>query len=164
MAHEMKKMNGLKKYQKNLIRAAEMAMKNAYNPYSKFYVGAALLTVDNKIITGANFENASYGVTICAERSAILHANAEGYRQFKAMAIITKGEKSKTETPTAPCGACRQMIFEASQISGNDIELVLSNTDKTIFLIKNISELLPYAFGPKDLGIDLKKYKRADKS
>ena len=100
-------------YQVKLLDAAEEAMEKAYNPYSHFYVGAALLTADGKIITGANYENASYGNTICAERAALLKANAEGYRRFKAIAIIAKGENFDVDKPTAPCGACRQSIFEA---------------------------------------------------
>lgn len=156
----MNKLIELKKYQIELVLAAEEAMKNAYSPYSKFYAGAALLTNGNKIITGANFENASYGLTICAERSALVHANAHSHRQFKAIAVITSGENFKVEQPSMPCGACRQMLFEASQVSGNDFEAIFSDTDKTRIIIKRISQLLPNAFGPRNLGIDLKKYRR----
>ncbi len=150
----------LKDYQTELLNAAEKAMEKAYNPYSNFYVGAALLTTDDKIITGANYENASYGNTMCAERSALLRANAEGYRKFKAIAIIARGENFDMDQPISPCGACRQSLFEASQISDVDIEVIMSNTKKDTVIIKKISELLPYAFGPLDLGVNIEKYKR----
>ncbi|MGC8710216.1 MAG: cytidine deaminase [Candidatus Micrarchaeia archaeon] len=146
-------------YQVKLLDAAEEAMEKAYNPYSHFYVGAALLTADGKIITGANYENASYGNTICAERAALLKANAEGYRRFKAIAIIAKGENFDVDKPTAPCGACRQSIFEASQLSDFDIEVIMSNTKRDVIIIKKISELLPLAFGPLDLEVDIERYK-----
>jgi len=135
-------------------------MESSYNPYSHFYVGAALLTIDDKIITGTNYENASYGNTICAERSALFNANVNGYRKFKAVAIIARGEDFDVDRPTGPCGACRQSLFEASQISDIDMEVIMSNTKRDKVIIKKISELLPYAFGPLDLEVDIKKYKR----
>ena len=144
--------------QKKLLAEAEKVMEKAYNPYSKFFVGAALLTTDDQIITGANVENASYGMTICAERAAILRANAMGKRTFKSLAIITRGETFDTATVSAPCGACRQMLFEASQIAGQDMEIILSTTKKDKIVICTIKELLPLAFGPADLGIDIGKY------
>ena len=150
----------LKDYQVRLLDAAEKAMESSYNPYSHFYVGAALLTIDDKIITGTNYENASYGNTICAERSALFNANVNGYRKFKAVAIIARGEDFDVDRPTGPCGACRQSLFEASQISDIDMEVIMSNTKRDKVIIKKISELLPYAFGPLDLEVDIKKYKR----
>ena len=152
-------LNDLSGTQKRLLEAAEGAMRNAYNPYSHFSVGAALLTAEGEIITGSNIENASYSSTICAERAALCRANAEGKRCFKSLAVIASGKDTPTKDFTAPCGSCRQMIFEASQISGTDIEIILSNTDKTKIGITSIGELLPYAFGPEDLGIDLQKWK-----
>src|SRR5436305_1990648 len=88
-----------------LIAAACDIRKQAHAPYSKFQVGAALLTASGKIITGCNVENASYGLTICAERSAVCSAIAAGQRQFVAMAVATPGGHS-------PCGACRQVLVE----------------------------------------------------
>ena len=149
-----------KNYQVKLLNAAKKTMETAYNPYSKFFVGAALLTKDGRIITGSNFENASYGHTICAERSALVRANAMGYREFKSIAIITRGEHADSNEPTAPCGACRQMLFEASQVSNVDLEVIMSNTKMNNIIITKISDLLPLAFGPKDLGINLDDYKR----
>lgn len=154
------KFKDLNKEQKRLLEAAEKAMKTAYNPYSKFFVGAALLTRDDKIITGSNVENAAYGDTICAERAAILRANALGKRCFKSMAIIAKGEDFDTKEVTAPCGSCRQVLVEFSQISETDLIVIMSNTKKDKIIIASISELLPLNFGPKDMGIDVKRYQK----
>ncbi|MFA5051083.1 MAG: cytidine deaminase [Patescibacteria group bacterium] len=145
--------------QKNLLAEAEKVMKNAYNPYSHFSVGAALLTFDEEIITGANYESASYGgLTICAERAALARANAMGKRALKALAIIGKGENFDTAEVSAPCGSCRQMLYEASQIAEKDMEIILSTTKKDKIVLCTINELLPLGFGPKDLGVDVKKY------
>ena len=137
---------------------AEKMLERAYNPYSHFHVGAAILTVGNKIIGGANVENAAYGSSICAERSALLRANALGYRHFQKIAIITRAAKADTKDISAPCGSCRQMIYEFSQLAGEDIEIIMANTKKTKIVKAKISELLPLAFGPRDLGVNLKKY------
>ncbi|MFA6273639.1 MAG: cytidine deaminase [Candidatus Paceibacterota bacterium] len=144
--------------EQQLLKEAEKAMANAYNPYSKFSVGAALLSLDGKIITGSNYENAAYGPTICAERSALVKANSEGIRKFSKIAIIGKGKKGPTVGVTAPCGTCRQMLFEASQISKKDIWVIMANTNMTVIIKARISTLLPLAFGPDDLEIDVSKF------
>jgi len=141
-----------------LLQHAEKARETAYNPYSKFYVGAALLTQDQKIITGSNVENAAYGSTICAERMALGHANSLGKRMYDSIAIIARGEDFDTVEVTAPCGSCRQMLYEAAQISNKDLEIIMANTKKGKIIITTINELLPLAFGPKDLGIELSRY------
>lgn len=87
--------------------AALLACKNAYCPYSKFPVGAAVLSAEGEIFAGCNVENASYGLTICAERNAIFQAVAKGHRNIRAVVIVTA-----TDRPTPPCGACRQVIHE----------------------------------------------------
>lgn len=148
----------LDKVQQRLLNAAEEAMKNAYCPYSKFRVGAAILTIDHTIITGSNVENASYGATICAERAAILRANAMEKRFYEKIAIIAKGEDFDTKKPVSPCGDCRQMLYESSQIADKDLEIIMSTTNKESIIISSIEELLPFAFGPKDLGVDISKY------
>lgn len=148
----------LTRKQKKLLDAAEEAMKNAYSPYSGFSVGAAVRTVDGTIITGANVENAVYGESVCAERAAILRANAMGHRMHEAMAIISKGRDFDTKTVNGPCGPCRQVLYEFSQLSGIDIEVMLSTTKKDRVLISTINELLPFPFGPKKLGIGVAKY------
>jgi cytidine deaminase len=144
--------------EQELLAEAKQAMETAYNPYSRFFVGAALLSQDGRIITGSNVENAAFGSTICAERAALLRANVMGIRIFEKIAIIARGKDSGTSEVTSPCGSCRQMLYEASQVSGKDFEVIMSTTALDKVVISTISELLPLAFGPKDLGIDLTRY------
>ena len=151
------KFNQLEKIEQELVNEAKKVMKTAYNPYSNFYVGAALLSQKGKIITGSNVENAAYSSTICAERAALLRANALGIRKFETIAIIAKGENFDTAQITGPCGNCRQMLFESSQISNKDMKIILSTTKKDKIIITSIKELLPLAFGPKDLEMNIKK-------
>lgn len=140
--------------QGHLLDAAAAAMENAYNPYSEFYVGAALLLTGGQVVTGCNYENAAYSSCICAERTAIVRANAMGHRQFRAIAVIARRRDCETKEVTAPCGTCRQMLFEASQIAGQDLPIILSNTEMTKIVLTSTAELLPLAFGPSQLGID----------
>ncbi|MCF8435495.1 MAG: cytidine deaminase [Ignavibacteriales bacterium] len=128
---------------KQLIREAEEAKKNSYSPYSNFRVGASLITKDGRIFRGTNVENASYGLAVCAERNAIFTAVGLGYRTFDAIAI-----GSDLNDYTAPCGACRQVINEFAD-SNTKIILYKSEADYKIY---NISELLPFSFGPEALG------------
>ena len=120
----------------NLLSKAKEVRENAYVPYSKFKVGAAVLTEDGKIFTGCNVENASFGLTICAERCAIFKAVSEGYTKFKAIAVTLDDNE-----PGRPCGACRQVIREF----GKDIIIIMSNLNDDID-IEPISNLLPKAF------------------
>jgi len=124
-----------------LREAAIAASQKAYCPYSRFAVGAALLTDDGRIFAGCNVENASYGLTICAERNAVFHAVAAGVRRIVALVVFTP-----TSTATAPCGACRQVLNEF----GADAEVVTfcNGPDSQHF---RVSELLPAAFGPDNL-------------
>jgi len=146
--------------QKRLLDAAGEVMETAYNPYSRFYVGAALLTKDGKIISGSNVENAAYGSTICAERLALLRANAEGHRAFRSIAVIGRGKDLDVPDIVSPCGACRQMLFEAAQVSGDELEVIMSNTAKDKVILSSTSELLPLGFGPVNLGIDISDYQK----
>lgn len=124
-----------------LTEAAKAASQRAYCPYSKFRVGASLLTKDGRIYSGCNVENASYGLTICAERNTVFHAVAEGMVAVRALLVYTP-----TEKPTAPCGACRQVLNEF----GPDAEIrCVCDGPETIEL--KVSDLLPKAFGPADL-------------
>jgi cytidine deaminase len=123
-------------------KAAEAAMKNAYCRYSKFRVGAAVWSGEGEIFAGCNVENASYGLTMCAERNAIFQAVANGARKIVAIVIVTP-----TKTPAPPCGACRQVINEF----GPDAEVFLFGKGKAGTKFK-MSKLLPRAFGPKNLG------------
>lgn len=126
---------------KDLIERAHSARKLAYAPFSKFKVGAALLASNGRIYTGCNIENSSYGLTICAERTAIFKALSEGDRNFDAIAII-----SDLNDFTSPCGACRQVL---SDLAGN-IDIIMINSSKKIKVVK-LKELLPMAFSKKDL-------------
>lgn len=126
---------------KKLIKEAEEARKRAYTPYSKFKVGAAVLTSEGKIFTGCNIENASFGLSICAERVAIFKAISEGHSRLEAIAII-----GDTNQFCTPCGACRQVILEF----GEDIKVVMSNMKGKI-TIRRIDKLLPLAFRKSDL-------------
>lgn len=117
----------------NLIKEAISAQNRAYSPYSKFKVGAAIITKQGKIFTGCNVENLSYGLTICAERVAVFKAVSEGYTDFEAIAISSSSGK-----PTFPCGACRQVLAEFN----NKMKVYLVNDDNTY----NLSDLLPYSF------------------
>jgi len=150
----------LKPIEKKLLIAAKNAMENAYNPYSHFYVGAAVLTKSGDIIVGANVENASYGNTLCAERTALFATNAQGHRDIIALATIARGEDFDTEVPSAPCGLCRQAIIEFAQISNQNIEVIFSNSKMTRMAVMKIKDLLPFAFGPGDLNIELGKFRR----
>jgi cytidine deaminase len=122
---------------------AEAAMNNAYCRYSKFRVGAAVLSEDGEIFGGCNVENASYGLTMCAERNAIFQAVAQGLRKLKAVVVVTPTGKG-----TPPCGACRQVIYEFCEEADADI-FIFSGNDVGTF---KLSALLPEAFGPKNLG------------
>jgi cytidine deaminase len=153
------KYGSLELVQRQLLDEAAKAMERAYNPYSHYYVGAALLSQDGRIITGTNVENVSYGMTICAEQTAIVRANAMGIRNFDKLALIGRGENFDTTKVSGPCGRCRQVLYEFAQVSEVDLELILSTTTKYKIVIATIEELLPLAFGPEDLGIDLGKYR-----
>jgi len=127
---------------KKLVEAALEARKKAYVPYSRFPVGAALLTEDGKIIEGCNVENASFGLTNCAERTALFKAVSEGYRQFAGIAVV-----ASTEEPVSPCGACRQVMAE---LCPPDMTVWLANLKGDI-KETTVSELLPGAFRKEDV-------------
>jgi cytidine deaminase len=128
---------------KQLIDAAINARELAYAPYSKFKVGAAVLTGSDKIYTGCNIENASFGATNCAERTAIFKAVSEGEKLIKAIAII-----GDVENYTFPCGICRQVIVEFAESENIDVLLIKNKND---YIIWKVKELLPGAFTKKDL-------------
>lgn len=119
-----------------LIETAQEARKNAYAPYSSLHVGAALLTCDNQVFTGCNIENASYGLTQCAERVALGNAVSAGSLEFKALAVV-----SDSEGFCRPCGACRQVIIQF----GSGILVIMAAKDGS-YEAKTIAELLPDSF------------------
>src|SRR5699024_5276303 len=128
--------------QKKWIEQAYDAMKSAYVPYSKFPVGAALITEDEVVYKGCNIENSSYGLSNCAERTAIFKAVSEGEKNFKALVVT-----GKTEGPISPCGACRQVIAEFCDPL---MPVYLTNTDGALFET-TVEKLLPGAFTKEDL-------------
>ncbi len=123
-----------------LMDCAIKARENAYSPYSHFAVGAALLCEDGTLYEGCNIENASYGLTNCAERTAIFKAVSEGHTTFKALAVV-----ADTEGPCAPCGACRQVMAEFK------IPLIIMGNLMGNIKIVTIEELLPFSFSECDV-------------
>jgi cytidine deaminase len=119
-----------------LLEAARLVRLNAHAPFSGFQVGAALETVDGQVITGCNVENATYGLTVCAERVAVFKAISEGHRRFIRVAVV-----ADTDQPTPPCGACRQILWEF----GGDLEVILGNLDAQTARHR-LAELLPFPF------------------
>ncbi|MBI9073306.1 MAG: cytidine deaminase [Melioribacteraceae bacterium] len=129
------------KYEELAKKAIE-AKEKAVPTYSKFHVGAALLTEDDEVIIGGNIESASYGLTICAERTAVFTAVIEGKRKFKALAIA-----SDAEGFTSPCGACRQVMLDQC---GHDLDVVLVNKKNELKIYK-LKELIPHSFDDSEL-------------
>ena len=126
-----------------LLKHAIKARDNAVATFSRFKVGAALLTSDGKIYTGCNVENATYGLTVCAERVALWKALSEGERSFVRMAIA-----SGSELPAAPCGACRQLLWEFC----GDLEVVLGNASG-VKELHHLAELFPRPFDQRSLSL-----------
>ena len=127
----------------SLMEQARAALDNAYVPYSRFPVGAALLTRDGTVFTGCNVENASYGLTVCAERVAIFQAAAAGHREIMAIAVVAANVDEVT-----PCGACRQVLNEFAPKAA-DLVVILERERQP--QLTTLSELLPRSFGPNDL-------------
>ncbi len=126
----------MKDMRHQLLEAALAVREHAHAAFSNFKVGAALETDDGHIVTGCNVENATYGLTICAERVAVFKAISEGYRSFRRVAVV-----ADTQEPTPPCGACRQILWEF----GGDLEVILGNLEgeKARYQLK---DLLPHPF------------------
>ncbi len=120
-----------------LIQRAEEALKNAYSVYSKYKVGASVLTKNGNIYDGCNIENASYSLTLCAERTAIFKSVSEGEKEIVAIAIITE-----TDDFAKPCGACRQVMVEFMK---DDALVILANKNRE-YIVKTIKEILPDSF------------------
>lgn len=132
---------GFDNLEASVVEEAKRASRHAYHPYSAFPVGAAILAQDGSIFSGCNIENASYGLTICAERGAVAAMVRAGVRKIRLMVIYTP-----TATPTAPCGACRQVLSEFSPEA--QIVCVCDGPGR---LRTTVAALLPDAFGPQDL-------------
>jgi cytidine deaminase len=136
---QMKRIN--QQISTQLLQLAKQVSDNAYAPYSKFKVGAALITEDGTYFTGCNVENASYGLTLCAERNAIAEMVAHGHRKFDAIAI-----SAHEASECYPCGACRQWLYEF----GKDARVIVETDDDSYKEIA-VTDLLPHAFGPEHL-------------
>jgi cytidine deaminase len=137
-----------------LIEAARGAAANAWAPYSHFSVGAALLMADGSIVTGANVENASYGLSLCAETVAVAKASAEGrMRDVVAVGVIGGMAGKDGIEPILPCGRCRQVLNEAAQAGKRDLKVWCSGLTGGPIAEYSLSDLLPHAFGPANLGI-----------
>lgn len=137
-----------------LIEKAKEGLKNAYTVVSGFPVGAAVLTENGNIYQGCNTEATISGLGLCGERSAVYHAAAHGDYMIKAIAII-----SNLDYPIKPCGMCRQLIAEFAQLSQNNIEIIMCDNKGEKIKESTIYEMLPHAFGPETLGLDLDKYR-----
>ena len=133
---------------KSLVEAAREARGNAYAPYSRFAVGAAVRLTGGEVIMGANFENASFGLSLCAETVAIAAASAQGrLADVEAIAVVG-GESS----PVTPCGRCRQILNEAEQVAGRPIAIYCAAAEGDSVTHHSVAELLPFSFGSSDLG------------
>ena len=128
-----------------LLDLAEEARDHSYAPYSKYNVGAALLTADGQVYQGCNIENAGFTPTVCAERTAFFKAVYDGHRVFRAIAVIATGEEMGF-----PCGVCRQVMAE---FCDKDFIIITANKDRTKVDVSDFETLLPHSFGPKDLDV-----------
>ena len=143
--------NELNDDQKKLVDCAKVACSRAYAPYSQFNVGAAALLDNGEIISGSNQENAAYPSGTCAERTTLFYAGAQHPNNaVKRLAIAAYKGNDFTATPTAPCGACRQVILETEHRYNTPIEIILYGTEKT-YIVTSIESLLPLCFGKTDL-------------
>ena len=138
-----------------LLQLARGAAIKAYAPYSRFHVGCAIESVDGEVVTGANMENASYRLGICAEQSALTAAqHAFGVDRVARIAVsggvLADGELTG-ETVCTPCGGCRQAILEAAQLSGIDVEILCASGEGSRVESHTIGELIPHGFGPANL-------------
>ena len=142
----------------DLVDAARVAMRNAHAPYSRFAVGAAVRLTDGEIVTGCNFENASYGLSLCAETVALASANALGRLADIEAIAVAGGAIDGTgavhgDAIVTPCGRCRQIMAEAEQMAGRPLTIYCAAPEGDAIMRHNLAELLPFAFGPNDLGI-----------
>jgi cytidine deaminase len=132
-----------------LLELARGAAAKAYAPYSNFHVGCAIESADGDVVTGANMENACYRLGICAEQSALTAAQHKfGLDRVARIAVVGGNDV----TVCTPCGGCRQAILEAAQLSGRDVEILCGSGDGTAVERHKIGELIPFGFGPANLG------------
>lgn len=138
---------------RELLELARKIGNNAYNAYSGYLVGAAVETSARHRFSGTFMENASYGLTVCAEPAAILAANSDGHRDIRRMAIAGGNPNDeKPGPPCTPCGRCRQIIWEVASINGREVEVYCSDLTLTNILLATSNELLPFAWGSDAVG------------
>ncbi|MDE1870741.1 MAG: cytidine deaminase [Candidatus Micrarchaeota archaeon] len=155
----IKSYKNLDKIDRSLIDSADKIVKNGYDPYSKFYVGAALLAESGAVYTGANINTCAYA-SICAERIAIGNAVTNGEYLFKKIAVIAKSDFNEVNVLSGPCGICRQMLWEFAELSKGDIEILVADSSKDKVLVTTIKNLHQYGFGPRLCEGDFQKYIR----
>ena len=136
-----------KEQKQELIRAALAARERAVAPYSDFLVGAALRAEDGRVYTGCNIENAAFTPTSCAERTALFKAVSEGVTRFTDIAVVGARRGEVKTLVTAPCGVCRQALFE---FCGPDLNVIMARTPED-FIERSLGELLPFGFGPRNV-------------
>jgi len=137
---------------RSLLSQAVSALSNAYAPYSRFRVGAALIDADGNIFIGTNMENASYPLCICAEGAVLAAYNSSGSgAPVQAVAITARASGHELSYPVAPCGACRQMLSELEIRQGQPIRLILQGSTGPVCIIEKISDILPLRFTGSDL-------------
>lgn len=141
-----------------LIAAARAAMRHAHAPYSRFAVGAAVRLTDGTVITGCNFENASYGLSLCAETVALAATNAAGrFADVEAIAVVGGAMAADGsvggDAIVSPCGRCRQILNEAQQMAGRHLAVYCAPPEGDAVVEHSVAALLPHAFGPADLGV-----------
>lgn len=137
---------------RQLLAVAEQALEKAHAPYSGFRVGAAARLSNGLIVSGANFENAAYPMCLCAERSALAAAVSQHPEaHITTLAVTAASQERPTASPAMPCGACRQVLFEAEQKFGQPMRLVLRGQSGPVWVFERAADLLPLAFGPQML-------------
>lgn len=153
------RLNELSQGELQLIHLARNATHQSYSPYSKFRVGAVAQAEDGTLCAGANVENASYGLTVCAERTAIFKAWQQGMKDIRTIAVTGRiGKIPELEyhgTPVTPCGACRQVIREAEDRARQPITILMDGYGDEVIKVVGIGALLPLGFGPSDFGVEV---------
>lgn len=151
MPIRINRLSQLKPEVQQLLEEARLVSRNAYNPYSKFFVGAAVRVESGKIFRGTILENASYGLTICAEAAALAASNTENAGPVAMIAIVGGQSEEEIGPAVTPCGRCRQLLHESSHGRRRDIEVYCANLQLSEIWLTTADELLPLAFGPKSL-------------
>lgn len=143
-----------------LLDEAERAMANAYGAYSGLHTGCAVRSLYKRVYIGANFEQASHAIGMCAEQAALAAANTASDRGLEALALIaTSVSKGPITEPLTPCGSCRQCLYEFAELADRDVLVICSDTAKSKIVVGTIRELLPRANGPHTLNVHTDRYR-----